>query len=117
MVHVMGQIVEQQLQKMYEHTEKRVDREVAAAKVSAEAAAAERQLERQTRLAGIDRYPNTVSTGLYPLSISYRVSSELTPASQSQTRAQVEVQSLICSQALSLFRITHVPSHEVSWAL
>ncbi len=67
MVHVVGQLVEQQLQKIHEHTEKRVDREVAAAKVSAEAAAAERQLERQTRLADIDRYPNTVSNGLYPL--------------------------------------------------
>ncbi|CAL8464269.1 g3804 [Coccomyxa elongata] len=48
-------MVEQQLQKIHEHTEKRVEREVAAAKVSAEVAAAEQQRERQARLDDIDR--------------------------------------------------------------
>ncbi|BDA49868.1 hypothetical protein COCOBI_14-4880 [Coccomyxa sp. Obi] len=52
--HIVN-MVEQQLQKMHEHTEKRVDREIAAAKVSAEAAAAEQQRERLARLADIDR--------------------------------------------------------------
>ncbi len=52
-------MVEQQLQTLHEHTEKRVEREVAAAKVSAEVAAAGQQRERQARLNDIDRYQGT----------------------------------------------------------
>lgn len=58
-VSVTGQMVEQQLQTLHEHTEKRVEREVAAAKVSAEVAAAGQQRERQARLNDIDRYQGT----------------------------------------------------------